>query len=144
MSRVSLSAGGITCELSQDYSTQNRGQGRIHEPTMAREACDKHDETSCHCPRKTHYEVHNRPVSASLQEFVAVCSGVTGFPPRLFILRNSRSATRSKSRSPQQVNITDSLVVAKIRNFVSLARRALSRSGNPSTRSIGFVNMEIS
>src|ERR1700736_1052934 len=62
---VPPSGAGITSELSQDYSTKNRRQGRIHEPPMVRKAGDKHDETSPYCSCNTHYEVHNRPVSTS-------------------------------------------------------------------------------
>ena len=69
---------------------------------------------------------------------------VTVFPPRRFILYNSRSAIRSRSRSPQQVNIADAVVSANTRNFASLTRRHLSRSDTFAARPLVFVNIEIS
>src|SRR5713101_3839413 len=61
--------------------------------------------------------------------------------PRPFILHNSRSAIRSRSRSPQQMNVADVPVSAKVRNLASLSRRALSRSGTSSARFLDLVSI---
>ena len=58
-----------------------------------------------------------------------------------FILYNSRSAIRSRSRSPQQLEIAEAMVSAKIRKCVSLAWRTLSRSSAFFDSSAVFVNI---
>src|SRR5438445_7926583 len=73
--------------------------------------------------------------------YLSVSSLLTVFPRRFFIRRNSRSAIRSRSRSPQQVNIPDAVVSANIRNFASLTRRDLSRSRTFGARPLVFVNI---
>lgn len=73
--------------------------------------------------------------------YLSGSSLLTVFPRRFFIRRNSRSAIRSRSRSPQQVTIAAAVVSANIRNFASLTRRDLSRSGTFSASPLVFVNI---
>src|SRR6266571_2181703 len=73
--------------------------------------------------------------------YLSVSSLLTVFPRRFFIRRNSRSSIRSRSRSPQQVNIADAVVSANIRNSASLTRRDLSRSRTFAARPLVFVNI---
>jgi len=43
--------------------------------------------------------------------------------------RNSRSAVRSRSRCPQELDLRDAVVSPNIRDVASLARSDVSRSG---------------
>src|SRR6266699_1470518 len=73
--------------------------------------------------------------------YLSVSSLLTVFPRRFFIRRNSRSAIRSRSRSPPQVSIADAVGAANIRNSASLTRRDLSRSRTFAARPLVFVNI---
>lgn len=74
--------------------------------------------------------------------YLTVSSFLMVSPPRLLIRRISRSAVRSRSRSPQEENVRDTKVPANLRDNASLARSAVSRSGAFAASSLVFSTIE--